>query len=163
MLETLSETFKDKDLNDMNLEKQGVGEYNRVTVRGQANSFRVDCMKNVYEALIEYVLTHGADKDVSKAQRVLGLYTRWKELNDLVKKGGAGNAGGGGKKKKAAAADDTIQKAKAKGKKHALKKYDQFALNTSYFWGSTGSNTTLVVRFHEIFVTKIMNKLIYCC
>ena len=124
MLETLSETFKDKDLNDMNLEKQGVGEYNRVTVRGQANSFRVDCMKNVYEALIEYVLTHGADKDVSKAQRVLGLYTRWKELNDLVKKGGAGNAGGGGKKKKAAAADDTIQKAKAIGKKHALKKYD---------------------------------------
>ena len=112
MLETLSETFKDKDLNDMNLEKQGVGEYNRTTVRGQANSFRVDCMKNVYEALMEYVLTHGADKDVSKAQRVLGLYTRWKELNDLVKKG-AGNAGGGKKKKAAAAADDTIQKAKA--------------------------------------------------
>ena len=43
------------------------------------------------------------------------------------------------------------------GKKHALKKYDQFALNTSCFWGSTGS----VVQFPEIFVTKIMNKLIY--
>ena len=28
------------------------------------------------------------------------------------------------------------------GKKHALKKYDQFALNTSCFWGSTGSNIT---------------------
>ena len=27
------------------------------------------------------------------------------------------------------------------GKKHALKKYDQFTLNTSCFWGSTGSNT----------------------
>ena len=26
------------------------------------------------------------------------------------------------------------------GKKHALKKYDQFALNTGCFWGSTGSN-----------------------
>ena len=34
------------------------------------------------------------------------------------------------------------------GKKHALKKYDQFALNTSCFWRSTGS--------HEFFVTKIM-------
>ena len=44
------------------------------------------------------------------------------------------------------------------GKKHALKKYDHFALNTGYFWGSTGP----VVQFHEIFVTKIMNKLIYC-
>ena len=46
------------------------------------------------------------------------------------------------------------------GKKHALKKYDQFTLNTSCFWGSTGSNITPVVKFHEIFVTKIMNKLL---
>ena len=47
------------------------------------------------------------------------------------------------------------------GKKHALKKYDQFALNTSCFWGSSGSNITPVVQFHEIFVTKILNKLIF--
>ena len=45
------------------------------------------------------------------------------------------------------------------GKKHALKKYDQFALNTSCFWGSTGSNIIPILQFHEIFVTKIMNKL----
>ena len=31
------------------------------------------------------------------------------------------------------------------GKKYALKKYDQFALNTSCLWGSTGSNITPVV------------------
>ena len=43
------------------------------------------------------------------------------------------------------------------GKKHALKKYDCFALNTSCFGGSTGSNNTQVVQFHEIFVAKIMN------
>ena len=43
------------------------------------------------------------------------------------------------------------------GKKHALKKYDQFALNTSCFLGgSTGSNVTLVVQFHEFFVTKVI-------
>ena len=47
------------------------------------------------------------------------------------------------------------------GKKHALKKYDQFAVNTSCFWRSTGSNITPIVQFYEIFVTKIMNKLIY--
>ena len=34
------------------------------------------------------------------------------------------------------------------GKKHALKKYDQFALNTSCFWGSCRSNITPVVQFH---------------
>ena len=43
------------------------------------------------------------------------------------------------------------------GKKHALKKYDQFTLNTSCF---LGSNTT-IVQFHEIFVIKIMNKKFY--
>ena len=34
------------------------------------------------------------------------------------------------------------------GKNHALKKYDQFALNN-------------LTKFNEIFVAKIMNKLIY--
>ena len=43
------------------------------------------------------------------------------------------------------------------GKKHALKKYDKFALNTSCFWGIARSNITPVVQFHEIFVTIIMN------
>ena len=43
------------------------------------------------------------------------------------------------------------------GKKYALKRYDQFALNTSCFWGSTGSNIIPVVQFHE----KIMNKFHY--
>ena len=42
------------------------------------------------------------------------------------------------------------------GKNHALKKYDQFALNTSCFWASSP-----VVQIHIIFVTKIVNKLIY--
>ena len=42
------------------------------------------------------------------------------------------------------------------GKKHALKKYDQFTLNTSCFWRSVP-----VLQFHEIFVTKVMNELIY--
>ena len=47
------------------------------------------------------------------------------------------------------------------GKEHALKIYDHFALNTSCFGGSTGSNITpVVVQFHEIFVTKIMKKII---
>ena len=47
------------------------------------------------------------------------------------------------------------------GKKHALKKYDQLALNTSCFWESTGSNITPVVQFHENLVAKTMNKLNY--
>ena len=41
------------------------------------------------------------------------------------------------------------------GKKRALKKYDQFTLNTSCIW-----TIVPVVQFHEIFVTKIINYLI---
>ena len=37
------------------------------------------------------------------------------------------------------------------GKRHALKKYDQFVLNTSCFWRSIGSNITPFVQFHEVF------------
>ena len=39
-------------------------------------------------------------------------------------------------------------------KKHALKKYDQFALNTSCFLGKYWIKYTSVVQFHEIYVTK---------
>ena len=51
-----------------------------------------------------------------------------------------------------------IGKSLQTGKKHALKKFDQFILNTSCFWGSSGSDVTSdesVVQFHEIFVTKM--------
>ena len=46
------------------------------------------------------------------------------------------------------------------GKKHALKKYDQFTLNTSCFSESNRSNSiTTVMQFHKNFVlAKIMNK-----
>ena len=51
------------------------------------------------------------------------------------------------------------------GKKHALEIYDQFTLNTSCFLGEVPDfkNISLLLLFHEIFVTKIMDKLIYYC
>ena len=44
------------------------------------------------------------------------------------------------------------------GKQHALKSIPsslQILAAFGYFWGSIRSNTTLVVQFHEIFVTEI--------
>ena len=39
--------------------------------------------------------------------------------------------------------------------RHALKKYDQFVLNASCFWGSIGSNITLVAcNFTEFLLQK---------
>ena len=42
------------------------------------------------------------------------------------------------------------------GKKHAIKKYHQFALNTSCFWGSKGLQLChwYTVQFHEILLQK---------
>ena len=49
---------------------------------------------------------------------------------------------------------ESEEKIETIGNNHALKKYDQFALNTSCFWGNTRSNITPVVQFHEIFCCK---------
>ena len=40
------------------------------------------------------------------------------------------------------------------GKKHALKKYDQFAQNTSCFCGSTGSNIPQLCNFTKFLLQK---------
>ena len=94
------------DLNDMNIEKNA--DYNKVaTVQGQVNALRVESMKNCYEALIEYVITHGANNDTSRAGKILALFVRHKDLTDLIAKSGAAAA------KKKAKKDDTIAKAKA--------------------------------------------------
>ena len=43
--------------------------------------------------------------------------------------------------------NDSLMTNYSKGKKHALKKYDQFALNTSCIWGSAGSNISISRNF----------------
>ena len=83
LLEDLTSKFSSIELAEMNFAKDA--EYDRKTLKGQANALRVDCMKNVYESLMEYLLTSGADKSVSRANRVLGLFTRFKDLNELTK------------------------------------------------------------------------------
>ena len=83
LMEDLTSKFSSIELAEMNFAKDA--EYDRKTLKGQANALRVDCMKNVYESLMEYLLTSGADKSVSRAQRVLGLYTRHRDLNELIK------------------------------------------------------------------------------
>ena len=50
-----------------------------------------------------------------------------------------------------------------KGKKHALNKYNQFALNTRCFWVSARSNIIPSCVISQKKFTKIINKLIYYC
>ena len=112
MLESLTQKFSTMDLNDMNFEKNA--DYGRNSTNGQVNAMRVESMKNCYEALMEYVITHGVEKSDGKARLLLALHIRHEDLRGLVK---SGPNGGGGKSKKGAKKDanmdDTIQKAKA--------------------------------------------------
>ena len=111
MLEKLAKKFSDIDLNDMNFEKQA--DYGKSTVQGQVNALRVESMKNCYEALMEYLINHGAGKENSKAGMLLALNIRHEDLRNLVKSNSGAGAKAKAKKAKKDQMDDTIQKAKA--------------------------------------------------
>ena len=83
MIENLTEKFANMELNDMGIEKHA--DYNKSTVQGQVNALRVDSLKNCYEALIEYIITHGADKNTSRAGKILALFIRHQDLSNLLK------------------------------------------------------------------------------
>lgn len=106
ILEDIALKFSEMDLNDMNVTKDM--DCNKATVPGQVNYLRIETLKNCYEAIIEYVITHGADKEVARAHLILALMTRHHDLQEVQKK--TANSGAKGKKK--AAANDTIDKAK---------------------------------------------------
>lgn len=105
LLEDIAHKFSEIDLNDMNIPKDL--DCNKATIAGQVNNLRVETLKNCYEAIIEYVITHGADKEVARAQLILMLMSRHYDLQEVQKKT-AGASGGKAKKK----ANDTIDKAK---------------------------------------------------
>lgn len=106
LLEDLSKKYSTVDLTDMNFEKNA--DYSRTT--GQTNALRVDSMKNVLEALMEYVITHGIDVDDDKARLLLALFTRHTEISELLKASGV-TTRGGAKKKKDELASQTVLKA----------------------------------------------------
>lgn len=105
LLEDLASKFSDLDLNDMNIPKDL--DCNKSSVEGQVNFLKIETLKNVYEALIEYVITHGADKEISRATLILKLMTRHHDLQEVQK-----TTSGGGKKGKKADKNDTINVAK---------------------------------------------------
>ena len=91
LLEDLSTKFSDLDLNDMNVEKNL--DCNKNSVEGQVNFYRVETLKNCYEALIEFIITHGADKERSRATLILKLMSRHFDLQEVQKSSGGGAKG----------------------------------------------------------------------
>ena len=81
ILDALTSKFADMDLNDMNIVRHL--DCNRATVEGQVNFLRVESLKNCYEALMEYIATHGADKNASKSRLILQLMTKHHDLQEV--------------------------------------------------------------------------------
>ena len=93
LMEKLTRKYIDADLVELDFEKNA--NYNKGTV----GFSKVENLKNVYEALMEYNITHGVDVSDQKARNVINLFRRHQDVNELLTKK---NLPGGGKAKKAA-------------------------------------------------------------
>ncbi len=85
LLEELSRRYHEADLMDMGFEKDG--DFGRESVEGKKNLAKVALVKSLLEALMDYLMTHGADADEAKAGRLIGLFKRRGEVAELVKVG----------------------------------------------------------------------------
>ena len=83
MIMSLAEKYAKLELVDLDFEKEA--DYSRTTIQGEKNALSVDLLKNVYESLMEYVITHGADVSEDKAKLLLDLYEKHSDVAGLLK------------------------------------------------------------------------------
>ena len=77
------------DIMDLNFEKGA--DYSKATVTGRYNILRVETYKNIYEALMDYTIMHGAGVKEDKASLLVRLQGRHSEICELLtKKSGGG-------------------------------------------------------------------------
>ena len=83
LLNDLVKRYAKADTTDLDFVKDA--DYSRYTQEGAGNAMKVDTLLNVYEALMEFVITHGADIDEEKAGTLKELFQRHKDVKALVK------------------------------------------------------------------------------
>ena len=83
MILTLAEKYSKIELVDLDFEKEA--DYNRSSLGGEKNALAVELLKNVYESLMEYVITHGADVQEDKAKMLMDLYEKHSDVSALLK------------------------------------------------------------------------------
>ncbi len=83
LLEEMCRRYSEADLTDLNFDK--TADYSKATVVGSKNVWKADLVKNLLEALMDYLVMHGADVDEDKARKFVGLFKRHQEVSALLK------------------------------------------------------------------------------
>ena len=112
LLNRLQRIYADKlDTMDLNFEKGA--DYSKSTTAGRYNTLKVETYKNIYEALMDYTIMHGAGVQDDMAGLLVRLHYRHSEMSELLSKKPSGgqdktaNKGKGSKDKKKAQLKDT--------------------------------------------------------
>jgi Fanconi anemia group I protein len=101
LLEGMAEHYSNTDLAD--LEFEATDNFDRKTADGERRSLKADVLLTVYEALMEFVITHGGDSVPEKAALLLRLQQRHTGLGQVRTEAAARKVKG---KKGKKAADD---------------------------------------------------------
>ena len=89
LLNRLRKLYADSlDTLDFNFEKGA--DYSKSTPTGRYNILRVETYKNIYEALMDYTIMHGAGIQDDMAGLLVRLHFRHSEMNDLLSKKSGG-------------------------------------------------------------------------
>lgn len=82
-LNDLARKYANSDLTDLNFVKDV--DYSRQTLAGETNVNKIELLKNVFESLMEFTITHGGDVQEDKASILLKLFRRHQEISNLIK------------------------------------------------------------------------------
>jgi len=98
-LDSLTERYSEVEVKELWFQPQD--NLDRKTPEGKKRCLEVEIMMSVYEALMDYVVTHGADKHLIKANLLLKLLHNHQALSNLLNAPKAKKAGNKEKGKKA--------------------------------------------------------------
>ena len=148
LLNRLRRLYADNlDTMDLNFEKGA--DYSKSTTTGRYNILRVEAYKNIYEALMDYTIMHGAGVQSEMAGFLVRLQYRHSEMNELLNKKSVGQ-------------DKTVNKGKVnKEKKKKIENKDTQADNSQLSQNKsengTQSTLTCTIPHHAMSLKAISN------
>ena len=126
LLDGLVQRYSNASIADLGFESED--NYNKSTMEGQKNCLKVEVLLTMFEALMEFVITHGGTEKEDKADSLLELQHNHKKLLALITGGQGkkikGKKDKGEKKDKEAEGKDGKDEEAKKGKAKIDKKKD---------------------------------------
>ena len=82
LIEEMALQYSESDVGDLGFEE--TDNFDRKTKDGQRRSIQLEQLQGILEALMEYLITHGADQDENKSKMLLNLQKNHSALGDLM-------------------------------------------------------------------------------